>query len=289
MFNRSRRNLFVLLVSLQVLVAPSLASAVTQSRGPDVRSKAVLIMDRENDVVFERDADLVAPIASITKLMTALVVLDGKLPLDATLQITKDDVARGKGAASRLAVGTKLTRGEMLRLALMSSENRAAHALGRNYPGGLPAFVKTMNLKAKALGMSRSRFVDPTGLSSDNVSTARDLVKLVMASSRNPVISDYSTSQSLDVKVGKQRLQFHTTNSLVGKPGWDIAVQKTGFINEAGQCLVMLATVDGRPMVFVLLNAFGKHTRTADARRIRQWVDAQRARGQGSNVARKAN
>ncbi len=254
---------------------------------PDVRSKAVLVMDRASDVVYERGADEIAPIASITKLMTALVVLDGKQSLDQVLTITRDDASRGN--ASRLPVGTKLTRGEMLRLALMSSENRAAHALGRNYPGGKPAFIRTMNAKARALGMTRSRFVDPTGLSSDNVSTARDLVKLVMAGSRNPVVSAYSTTRQYEVKVGKQRLTFHSTNSLVGKSDWDIAVQKTGFINEAGQCLVMLATVDGRPMVFVLLNSFGKHTRVADARRIRQWVDQQRSRSQSAPVARKGS
>jgi D-alanyl-D-alanine endopeptidase (penicillin-binding protein 7) len=145
-----------------------------------------------------------------------------------------------------------------------------------------------MNLKAKALGMTRSRFVDPTGLSNNNVSTARDLVKLVMAGSRNPVVGEYSTSPSLEVTVGRQRLMFRNTNSLVGKPNWEIAVQKTGYISEAGQCLVMLATVDDRPMVFVLLNSFGKYTRVADARRIRQWVDQQRARGQGGPVAAKA-
>lgn len=245
-------------------------------------------MDRENNVVFARHADEVAPIASITKLMTALVVLDGKQPLDAVLQITKADVAKGKGAASRLAVGTRLTRGEMLNLALMSSENRAAHALGRNYPGGEAAFVKTMNAKAAALGMTRTRFVDPSGLSSSNVSTARDLVKLVMAGSRNPVIREFSTTESRQVTVGKQRLMFHNTNSLVGKPTWDIAVQKTGYISEAGQCLVMLAEVDDRPMVFVLLNAVGKYTRVADARRVRQWVNQQRANGRGSPVASKS-
>lgn len=243
-------------------------------------------MDRENNIVFERHADEQAPIASITKLMTALVVLDGQQPLDAVLTITQADVSKGKGTYSRLAVGTRLTRGEMLRLALMSSENRAAHALGRNYPGGLQVFVRTMNLKAKTLGMSKSRFVDPTGLSSANVSTARDLVKLVMASSRDPVISAYSTTPSDEVTVGRQRLQYRNTNSLVGKPNWDITVQKTGYISEAGQCLVMLASVDDRPMVFVLLNSFGKLTRVADARRIRQWVDQQRARGHGAPVAR---
>lgn len=263
-------------------------AAAAVPAAPDVRSKAVLIMDRENNVVFARHADDVAPIASITKLMTALVVLDGKQPLDAVLQITKADVAKGKGAASRLAVGTRLTRGEMLNLSLMSSENRAAHALGRNYPGGEAAFVKTMNAKAAALGMTRTRFVDPSGLSSSNVSTARDLVKLVMAGSRNPVIRDFSTTESREVTVGKQRLMFHNTNSLVGKPNWDIAVQKTGYISEAGQCLVMLAEVDDRPMVFVLLNAVGKYTRVADARRIRQWVDQQRASGRGSPVAHKS-
>jgi D-alanyl-D-alanine endopeptidase (penicillin-binding protein 7) len=165
-----------------------------------------------------------------------------------------------------------------MHLALMSSENRAAHALGRSYPGGEPAFVRAMNAKASALGMTQSHFVDPSGLSSQNVSSAKDLAKLVIAASRSPSIREYSTSTGLEVKVGRQMLQFRNTNSLVRSPAWDITVQKTGFINEAGQCLVMQAQIDDRPVVIVLLNSFGKYTRVADAKRIRQWLEAQHTR-----------
>lgn len=249
------------------------------ARGPDVRSNAVLVMDRNDGaVVYSRKADQIAPIASITKLMTSLVVLDAKLPMDEIIEVSKDDAAHTKGNFSRLAVGTKLTRADLMHLALMSSENRAAHALGRSFPGGEPAFVRAMNAKADLLGMTQSRFVDPSGLSSQNVSSAKDLAKLVIAASRSPSIREYSTSTGLEVKVGRQMLQFRNTNSLVRSPAWDITVQKTGFINEAGQCLVMQAQIDDRPVVIVLLNSYGKYTRVADAKRIRQWMEAQHTR-----------
>jgi D-alanyl-D-alanine endopeptidase (penicillin-binding protein 7) len=246
------------------------------TNAPEVRSAAVLVADAANgDVIFERDAGRVAPIASITKLMTALVVLDGQQPLDEKIEITTDDRWKGKGAHSRLPVGARLTRGDLLRLALMASENRAALVLARNYPGGKAAFVRTMNAKAKALGMTKTRFDDPSGLSSLNVSNARDLAKLLNVTSRDTRIREFSTLQSHEVRAGRSMLGYRNTNLLVGKPDWDILVQKTGFTNDAGECLVMQAMIGERPVNLVLLNSFGKLTRTADARRIRKWMDAQ--------------
>ena len=242
---------------------------------PGLRSASALVMDQTDSAVwYSRRADVAAPIASITKLMTALVVADANLPLDEVLQVSPEDRALGKGAGSRLAVGTRLTRGDLLHLALMSSENRAAHALGRNYPGGIPAFVQAMNTKAAALGMTSAHFVEPTGLSSDNVASPADLSKLVMAAAQNQVIRDYSTDTEHTVRVGRHMVEFRNTDALVRKPDWNIVVQKTGFINEAGRCLVMQAVIDGRDIVIVLLNSFGKYTRVADAVRVRKWIEA---------------
>lgn len=242
---------------------------------PDVRSNAALILDETNDeILYSKQADIASPIASITKLMTALVVLDAQLSLEEELELTKADRDQEKGSYSRLAIGAKLSRGDLLRLALMSSENRAAHALGRTYPGGMNAFVKAMNAKAKALGMTKTRFSEPTGLSSKNVASPADLSKLVIAASANPVIREYSTQEEYSVTVGRQVLGFRNTNTLVSNPSWDVLVQKTGYISEAGQCLVMKAMIDGRSIVFVLLNSFGKYTRVADAKRVRTWMEA---------------
>lgn len=257
------------------LLAMPVAMAATKKNdgGPDLRSSSALILDvTHSSVLYSRNPDTPLPIASITKLMTALVVADAELPLDETLEVTADDRAHGKGTFSRLAVGTKLTRGELMHLALMSSENRAAHVLGREYPGGAPAFVRAMNAKAKALGMTHSKFVDPAGLSSDNVASPRDLTRLVAAAAENPTIRRYSTDHAHAVKVGRQMLEFRNTNTLVANPEWNVIVQKTGYISEAGRCLVMQAVVDGREVVMVLLNSFGKYTRVADARRIRRWM-----------------
>ena len=242
---------------------------------PDLRSSAALVLDTTHaSVLYSRHADVSAPIASITKLMTALVVADADLPLDEPIRLTLEDRIIGKGAASRLALGTTLTRGDLIHLALMSSENRAAHALGRNYPGGLPAFVTAMNAKAKALGMTSSHFVDPAGLSSENVASAEDLSKLVMAASQNPTIREYSTDRGYAVAVGRRKLEFRNTNALVSNPTWKIVVQKTGYISEAGRCLVMQAVIQGRSVVIVLLNSVGKNTRVADAIRVRRWMEA---------------
>ncbi len=241
---------------------------------PGLRSAAAYVLDRDDSSVwYSHNAAVASPIASITKLMTALVVADAHQPLDEQLQVTNDDRAIARGA-SRLAIGTKLTRGELLHLALMSSENRAAHALGRNYPGGLPAFVQAMNDKARSLGMSASHFVEPTGLSSDNVASPEDLSRLVMAAAQNPTIRDFSTDTEHSVRIGRHLVEFHNTDALVRNPTWNIIVQKTGYITAAGRCLVMQAVIGGRDVVIVLLNSFGKYTRVADAVRVRKWVEA---------------
>jgi D-alanyl-D-alanine endopeptidase (penicillin-binding protein 7) len=252
------------------------AAVVTQARsGPELKSASALVTDANNgEVLFERDATRVVPIASITKLMTALVVLDGQQPLDEKIEITSADRWSGKGAFSRLPVGAKITRADLLKLALMASENRAAKTLARNYPGGTPAFVRTMNAKARALGMTRTRFDDPSGLSSNNVSNARDLAKLVTVASRDSRIREFSTLQSHEVRAGRSVLSYRNTNLLVGKPDWDIRVQKTGYTNDAGECLVMQAMIGERAVNMVLMNSFGKLTRTADARRVRKWMEA---------------
>jgi len=242
---------------------------------PDLRSSSALVLDTTHQsVLYSRKADMAAPIASITKLLTVLVVADAGLPLDEPIQLTTEDRIIGKGASSRLVLGTTLTRGDLIHLALMSSENRAAHALGRNYPGGLPAFVQAMNAKARRLGMTSAHFVDPAGLSSDNVASAEDLSKLVVAASENPVIREYSTDPGYAVRVGRKMLEFRNTNALVNNPTWNIIVQKTGYITEAGRCLVMQAVIQGRTVVIVLLNSVGKNTRVADAVRIRRWMEA---------------
>jgi D-alanyl-D-alanine endopeptidase (penicillin-binding protein 7) len=273
-----------LLMVASAFCGSSLADAASsrpprKANEPDVRSNAALVIDCSNhSAIFARGADAGRPIASITKLMTAMVVLDAQLPLDETLEITKADGAVGKGTYSRLAYGTRLSRADLMCLALMSSENRAAHTLGRNYPGGKPAFVRAMNEKAESLGMTKSRFVDASGLSSLNVASAKDLARLVTAAAKSRTIGEYSTRRSHIVTVGRQKLEFRNTNSLVNDHAWDISIQKTGYISEAGQCLVMQATVEKRPVIFVLLDSFGKYTRVADARRIRQWMAIRSAR-----------
>lgn len=264
------------LMALALLLVASPVWSVTVSREPGIRSGAALVLDEQTDeVLYARRADVPAPIASITKLMTAMVVTQAHQPLDERIQITTADVSKSKGAYSRLPVGAMLTRGELLHLALMASENRAAHALGRSYPGGEAAFVRAMNLEARKLDMRHTHFVEPTGLSEDNVSTPADLAKLVIAASQNPTIRAYSTDPAHAVALGRHLVEFHNTNSLVRNPAWDIALQKTGYIAEAGRCLVMKAVIEGRSVVIVLLNSFGKYTRVADARRVRNWMEQQ--------------
>jgi D-alanyl-D-alanine endopeptidase (penicillin-binding protein 7) len=238
-----------------------------------LRSSAVLILDpATGKVLFEKNPAAVMPIASITKLMTALVVVEAKQDMDELVAVTQADVDVLKHSTSRLRVGTRLTRAEMLHIALMSSENRAANALGRNYPGGETAFVKAMNARAAALGMTRTRYVEPTGLSSDNVSTAEDLAKLVVAAQREPVIREYSTDHDHLIRQGRRATAYRNTNRLVSNASWDIGLQKTGFINEAGRCMVLQATIEGREVVMVFLDAQGKLSRAADANRIRAWL-----------------
>ncbi|HWH84199.1 MAG TPA: D-alanyl-D-alanine endopeptidase [Burkholderiaceae bacterium] len=239
----------------------------------DLKSSVALVLDADTDeVLFSKNPQAVLPIASLTKLMTALVVTEAKLPLAETLTITDDDVDTEKFSRSRLRVGTSLTREEMLHLALMSSENRAAHALGRAYPGGLGAFVAAMNDKAQALGMKDTHYVEPTGLSSRNQSSARDLATLVKAAQEQPLIREFSTSPEYEVALGNRQAQFRTTNALVRSPAWDIALQKTGYITEAGRCLVMQARMAGRQLIMVFLDSTGKYSRIGDAERVRRWV-----------------
>lgn len=250
-------------------------AGASPTRDPKLKSSSVLVIDqKDSSVLYSRHADVAMPIASITKLMTALVVLDAKQPLNEPIQLTNADRNLQKSDFSRLAVGTTLTRGDLMHLALMSSENRAAHALGNNYPGGMPAMVAAMNAKATALGMTNSHFVDPTGLSSENVASAEDLAKLVIAASHNPTIREYSTDPSYAVKVRRRLVEFRNTDNLVKNPTWNIVVQKTGYITEAGKCLVMGAVIEGRSVIIVLLDSFGKYTRVADAKRIKSWMEA---------------
>jgi D-alanyl-D-alanine endopeptidase (penicillin-binding protein 7) len=242
---------------------------------PKLKSSSVLITDQsDSSVLYSRHSDVAMPIASITKLMTALVVLDAQQPLDEPIKITDADRDLSKGGFSRLTVGTTLTRGDLMHLALMSSENRAAHALGNNYPGGMPAIVAAMNAKAAVLGMTSAHFVDPTGLSRQNVASPEDLTKLVIAASHNPAIRDYSTDRRYAVKVSRHMVEFRNTDNLVANPTWNIVVQKTGYIAEAGKCLVMEAVIEGRSIVIVLLDSFGKYTRVADAKRIKTWMES---------------
>ncbi len=240
----------------------------------DLRSSVALVIDQEtNEVLFQKNQTAVVPIASLTKLMTGVIISEAKLPMDEVITITQDDVDTEKGSGSRLRVGTRLTRGEALHLALMSSENRAAHALGRTHPEGMAAFVAMMNAKAQGLGMHATTFVEPTGLSSRNQSNAHDLALLVKAASDDATLRDFSTSPGYQLAMGKRTLQYNNTNRLVKHPEWDIGLQKTGYISEAGQCLVMQARVAGRKLIMVFLDSAGKLSRIADAERVRRWVE----------------
>src|SRR3984893_3134121 len=278
---RAVAGLFLTMLAMQATakVIRSPAKAVRDPaklvRDLKLKSSSVLIIDQsDSSVLYSRHPDAPMPIASITKLMTALVVLDAKQPLDELIQITDADRDMPKGSFSRLAVGTVLSRGDLMHLALRSSENRAAHALGSNSPGGMPAMVAAMNAKAAELGMVSSRFVDPTGLSSQNVASPEDLSKLVIAASHNPSIREYSTDSHYAVKVRRHMVEFHNTDNLVANPTWNIIVQKTGYITEAGKCLVMEAVIEGRNVVIVLLDSAGRLTRVADAKRVKSWMES---------------
>ncbi len=247
-----------------------------------LRSSTALVQDADSgETILAKNADVIAPIASITKLMTAMVVLDRGLDLNARVVISSEDMDQLKGTHSRLRPGATLTRDELLLLALMASENRAAAALARTYPGGTPAFVAAMNGKAISLGMFDSRFEDSTGLTSANVSTAPDLARLVKAAYEYPVIRDYSTRDQAQVSALGQTLQFRSTNSLIRGHSWDIALQKTGFINEAGRCLVMHVRLGSKDLVMILLDSWGKNSRIGDAQRIKKWLESAALRPQG--------
>lgn len=239
----------------------------------NLKSSVALVVDQQtNEVLYSKNDKAVLPIASLTKLMTGLLIGEAHLPMDESITITSDDVDTEKHSSSRLQVGSVLTRGELLHLALMSSENRAAHALARTSPGGLASFVAQMNAKAHALGMTDTVYVEPTGLSSSNRSSARDLVKLVDVAHRHPLLRELTTSPGFEVDVGRRTLQFNNTNRLVKNPTWDIGLQKTGYISEAGRCLVMQASVAGRNLIMVFLDSAGKLSRFADAERVRHWI-----------------
>ncbi|MDR6502625.1 D-alanyl-D-alanine endopeptidase (penicillin-binding protein 7) [Burkholderia ambifaria] len=258
---------------------PTVGQAFGLHDTPDalaLRSSVAYVVDQNSgEPLFDKNSHAVVPIASISKLMTAMVVLDSKSPMADQIEVTDEDRDYEKGTGSRLSVGSVLSREDMLHIALMASENRAAAALSRYYPGGRPAFVAAMNAKAKALGMTDTHFENSTGLSSSNVSSARDLVKMVNAAYQYPMIRQFSTDRTYEVYTGKRNLVYNSTNALIrGNGSWDIGLQKTGFINEAGECLVMQATIHGRPMVMVLLDSFGKYSRFADAARLRNWLDA---------------
>ena len=246
-----------------------------------LRSGAFLIIDpATREVLYQKNASMVMPIASVTKLMTALVVISAGQDMGELLEITNADVDRLKYSSSRLRVGTRLTRSAMLHIALMSSENRAASALGRHYPGGTARFVRAMNAKAQMLGMSNSRFVEPTGLSSANVSTPEDLARLVVASQQQPLIRKYSTDRDHTIAQGRHRTAYRNSNRLIASAGWQIGMQKTGYISEAGRCMVLHARVKGRAVVMVFLDAHGKFSRARDANQVRSWLVGGKKAGQ---------
>lgn len=286
-----RKRIILLSLLSQVLVAQAasnndgaqapvhddefVSTVLSQSSAPRLGSAIALIYDEQGQrPLYSKNADAVVPIASITKLMTAMVVLDAKLPLDEPISIESVDKDRLKGSHSRMKSGMTLTRGELLKLALMASENQAAAALARTYPGGTQVALAMMNAKARELGLESTQFYDPTGLDSDNVSSARDLVKMVMAAQGYDLIHQYSTSHSHVVNVdGRRTLRFSNTNPLVRNSSWEIGLSKTGYISEAGRCLVMQAKILQRPVVIVLLDSWGKRTRVGDANRIKQWME----------------
>lgn len=240
-----------------------------------VQSGAALVFDqREGNMLYQKNADHVVPIASITKVMTAMVVLDSVPDLQAAIAVSDEDVDYLRGSRSRLPVGSVVTRETALLLALMASENRAANALARHYPGGMDAFLAAMNRKAQALGMTNTRFQDPTGLTSNNVSTAHDLAKMVIAAHRYPLIREFSTTSDAKAEVSGRQLEFRNTNQLVKSTAWDIGLSKTGYIHEAGKCLVMQARLADKPVVIVLLDSVGKLTRIGDANRIKRWMES---------------
>ena len=266
--------------AIQIVVVPrpsfgQLAGLHRMQDELDLKSSVALVIDQDTrEVLFSKNHSAILPIASLTKLMTGLIVSEANLPMNESISITQDDVDTEKHSGSRLRVGTTMTRGEALHLALMSSENRAAHALGRTHPGGMDAFVRLMNGKAKLLGMKDTSYTEPTGLSSRNQSSAQDLANLVNAAHKDPVLREFSTSPGYQMAIGSRTLQYNNTNRLVKNPDWEIGLQKTGYISEAGQCLVMQARIAGRKVIMVFLDSAGKLSRLGDAERVRRWVEA---------------
>ena len=258
-------------------VSPSEGHLAGLHRGDDpldLRSSVALVVDQDtNEVLFEKNKNAVLPIASVTKLMTALVTVDANLPLEEELQVSQDEMVRAR-VRSNLRPGLEMTRGTALHLALMSSENRAAQLLGRTYPGGLSRFVEAMNAKARLLGMHDSHFADPTGLSAENRSSASDLVRLVKAAYEHDVIRQYSVSGELALPVGRRTVSYRNTNRLTDNPEWDIGLQKTGYISAAGRCLVMQVAIEGKRVVMVFLDSVGKYSRLGDAERIRDFLES---------------
>jgi D-alanyl-D-alanine endopeptidase (penicillin-binding protein 7) len=262
-------------------VARAAVAELTRDGDPNVRSTGVLVLDpTTGQTLFAKNADQQAPIASITKLMTAMVVLDANLALDEAIEITTDDIDLVKNTHSKLPIGSRFRRDDLMRLALMASDNRAAAALGRSYPGGITAFVAAMNEKARSLGLTQTRYVDSSGLSPENVSSPADLGKLVAAASSYELIREYTTTSALSVQLpdSKRKINFVNTNALVRHSDWKIGLSKTGYINEAGKCLVMQAMIANQPVVIVLLDSWGRLTRVADANRIRHWLERNSAR-----------
>ena len=252
---------------------------LTKDGMPNLKSHAFMVFDPASGrTLYAKNADQAMPIASITKLMTAMVVLDARQDMDEAIIVDKDDIDLLKGTRSRIPVGAAFRREDLLRLALMASDNRAAAALGRSYPGGTPAFVGAMNAKAQLLGLHNAKFVEPTGLASGNVASPQDLALLVAAATTFPQIREFSTAQELHVTLasGGRSMGFNNTNALVRAQGWNIGLSKTGFINEAGKCLVMHATIANNPVVIVLLDSWGKLTRIGDANRIKKWLETQK-------------
>lgn len=266
----------LLLACGSVIVSPAVSAAPQSTVQQELASSSALLIDlNSNEVLYSSNPDWVVPIASVTKLMTAMVVLDAKLPLDQRLPVTIRDAQEMQGVFSRVRIGSEISRREMLLLTLMSSENRAAASLAHHYPGGYAAFIQAMNAKALALGMTHTRYVEPTGLSELNVSSANDLVKLLKASQGYPLIEQFSTTGEKTVAFHKPNytLGFRNTNALVRKPDWSIQLTKTGFTNAAGHCLVMRTVMDQREVAFVVLDAFGKYTHMADASRLKKWLE----------------
>jgi serine-type D-Ala-D-Ala endopeptidase (penicillin-binding protein 7) len=250
------------------------AGSIPTTRLPKLYSAAVLVKDqRSGEFLVSKQADVAMPIASLTKLMTAMIILDAHLDMDKVITIEEADKDTLRNSHSHLFIGTQLARRDALLVALMSSENRAARALGRTFPGGVPALVRAMNEKAKALGLNETRFEDPAGLSDGNVSSARNLSKLVETACGYPLIGMYSTQPETTIRTGRKQLRFVNTNALVRNPHWQIGLSKTGYIEEAGRCLVMQTQLAQRPVLMVLLNSTGKNTRLGDANRIKQWLE----------------